>query len=109
MGVAVEAHVYPGAGHAWEALAPRSLRENLPYVTGCTLHYDSRGRPSVRGTPIADLPPRAPRTDRIAARMRSGRAMLDCVKTGYITGRDEATHDKARAALLGFLRHQLAP
>jgi len=109
LGVTVESRVYPGAAHAWENHAPRALREDAPYVAGCTFRYDPRGRPAVRGVPIADLPADASRADRIAARMQSGRTLLDCVKTGYIVGRDDTTHEKAQAALLAFLRGPLGP
>ena len=108
LGVRVEPHVYDGAGHAWEVESPRAFREDSPYVAGCTVRYDARGRSSLHGTPIVDLPPEASRAERIAVRMRSSGVMGDCVKTGYLIGRDDETHEKASAHLLDFLRRALA-
>jgi len=104
LGVAVESHVYPGAGHAWEAREKRRLFEDAPYVAGCTVHYDARGHSSVDGHPIVDLRAGASRAQRVVVRMRSGRVMQDCVKHGYVIGRDDATRERASAALLDFLR-----
>ena len=108
LGVTVESQVYEGAGHAWEAQSPRSFREDSPYVSGCTVQYDARGGSSLGGTPIVDLPPEASRAERIAARMRSGGTLGDCVKTGYVIGRDDETHQKASTHLLDFLGRALA-
>ncbi len=109
LGVAVEAHVYEGAGHAWEALAPRALMEEAPYVAGCEVRYDAAGRSSVDGRPIVDVPLQTSRAERILVRMRSGEPLRDCVKNGYLIGRDEATHAKSNAALLAFLGRAFAP
>jgi dienelactone hydrolase len=103
LGVPVETHVYEGAGHAWEASIPRRLFEESPYVAGCTIVYDDVGHSSLNGVPIVDSPPGASREDRIAARMASGGGMGDCVKSGYVIGRDDATLARSNAALLAFL------
>ena len=103
LGVSVESHVYPGAGHAWEAQEERQLFEDAPYVAGCTVYYDARGHSSVDGHPIVDVAAGTSRAERIAVRMRSGRTMQACVKHGYVIGRDDATRDKAYVALLDFL------
>jgi len=108
LGVPLENHVYPGAGHAWEAQIPRRLFEESPYVAGCTIEYDAVGHSSVDGEPIVDAPPGTSREDRIAARMASGGAMGDCVRSGYIIGRDDATLARSNEALLAFLRRTFA-
>jgi hypothetical protein len=35
--------------------------------------------------------------------MRSGEPLRDCVKSGYLIGRDDETREKSDAALLAFL------
>ena len=103
IGVDVTAHVFEGAGHAWEASIPRSLKEDAPYVAGCDMIYDARGRSSVNGNPIVDVPVETPRVERVALRMASGGAMASCVKSGYVIGGDPKTHASANAHLLSFL------
>lgn len=104
LGVAVERHVYEGAGHAWEISTERKVFEDSPYVTGCEVVYDETGRSSVNGLPILDVAPETTRAERIALRMASGGSMGDCVKYGYLIGRDDETRAKSDAALLRFLR-----
>jgi dienelactone hydrolase len=103
LGARVETHVYEGAGHAWEAETPRRLFEESPYVAGCTIVYDADGYSSMNGVPIVDAPPGTSREERIATRMASGGSMGDCVKSGYVIGRDDATLTRSNAALLAFL------
>ncbi len=103
LGVPVEAHVYEGAGHAWEVDVPRKLSPDSPYVVGCEVVYDESGRSSLNGAPIVDVPPETARAERVLIRMRSGRPMADCVKNGYVIGRDDATRARSDAALLAFL------
>ena len=107
LGVEVEAHVYPGAGHAWENTEPRHLSAESPYVTGCEFDYDPQGRPVSRGRFLVDLPLDTPREERIAARLSTGGALGDCVRSGYIVGRDEETQAQSDAALLAFLERVL--
>ena len=109
IGVEVEAHVYEGAGHAWEAETPRKLFPDSPYVAGCEMRYDEAGRSSVDGKPIVHVPPETSRAQRIAIRMQSGSAMTECVKSGYVIGRDDETRAKSDAALLDFLTRTFAP
>jgi hypothetical protein len=103
LGVAVEAHVYQGAGHAWEVDVPRGLVEDAPYLSGCTVRYDESGRSSVDGRPVVDVAVETSRADRVLMRLSSGDVMLDCVKNGYVIGRDDATRARAEAHILGFL------
>ena len=103
IGVDVEAHVYEGAGHAWEAESPRRLFEEAPYVAGCTVRYDERGHSFLGETAIVDVPVETPRAERAVLRMTSGRHMAACVKSGYVIGKDEPTRRRAEADLLAFL------
>jgi len=107
IGVDVEAHVYPGAGHAWEVDIPRALRADAPYVVGCEMVYDEAGHSSVGGKAIVDVPVGTPRADRIALRTSSGDTMAACVKSGYVVGSDPATRARANADLLDFLGRAL--
>ena len=108
IGVAVEAHVFEGAGHAWEAPFPKEM-SNTPYVAGCTVVYDERGHSSVDGVPIVDVPPETPRNERIALRVASAGPMRDCVGSGYIVGRDDEAAAKSSAAIDAFLARTLSP
>ena len=107
LGVEVEAHVYEGAGHAWETQRPLQLYADAPYVTGCEMVYDNRGRSSVDGRVILDVPVETSRAQRIAMRGRSGDAMLHCVRAGYVMGNDPVTTGKGYEALLDFLDRHL--
>jgi hypothetical protein len=71
------------------------------------VEYDESGRSSVAGEPIVNVEPGTPRAERIAIRMKSGAAMRDCVKSGYVIGRDDVTRKKAEAHLLSFLERSL--
>jgi dienelactone hydrolase len=108
LGVAVETRVYEGAGHAWEAEIPREIHPDSPYVAGCEIRYDARGRSSVDGHPIVNVPPETPREERIALRISSGDSMQGCVKSGYVIGRDDATRTRSDADLLAFLGRTLS-
>ena len=103
LGLRVEAHVFEGAGHAWEVHTERRLFPDSPYVVGCEVRYDAEGRSSVAGTPIVAVAPETSRAERIAIRMQSGGAMADCVESGYVIGRDDETRAKSDALLLDFL------
>ncbi|MBW2269212.1 MAG: dienelactone hydrolase family protein [Deltaproteobacteria bacterium] len=108
LGVAVEAHVYEGAGHAWEATRERALFPDSPYVAGCEVRYDDSGRSSVDGRPIVDVPLETGRAERIAVRMKSSEPLQDCVKSGYVIGRDDETRAKSDATLQAFLQRVFA-
>jgi dienelactone hydrolase len=105
LGVAVEPHIYEGAGHAWEISAQRHVNDS-PYIAGCEIHYDARGFSYINGKRIADTSADASRAERIAARLTSGRKYKGCLHYGYIIGRDEATTQRGYAALLQFLERQ---
>ena len=103
IGVRVENHVFKGAGHAWEVDTERRMFPDSPYVVGCEVVYDESGLSSVDGTPIVNVPPETSREDRIAIRMQSGRAMSDCVESGYVIGRDDETRARGNEVLVQFL------
>ena len=107
LGLTVETEIYEGAGHAWENDSPRALKEDAPYVTSCEMTYDARGFPSVNGQQVIppDLAPS--RETRILSRMNSGDKMLECVRHGYIIGRDEAVKARADQRIVRFLRQHL--
>lgn len=107
LGVSVTSHVYEGAGHAWENSAPRALKEQAPYLSGCELTYDAAGLAYLQGEALFDYGPEADRIERILARFTSGPKFTDCLGYGYIVGRDEKTRAQARDDLLAFLAQQL--
>ena len=103
----VETHIYAGAGHAWENETPRFFSGDSPYITGCELRYDAAGRPMLNEEPIIEYVLDASRAQKITARLASGAQFLDCVKYGYLIGRDEQTRTNAYTDLLSFLRKHL--
>jgi dienelactone hydrolase len=103
LGLDVEAHVFEGAGHAWENRRKRELFPDAPYIAGCEVHYDDQGHSRVNDQPIVSVPPETPRLERVVTRMRSGGALQDCLRSGYVVGRDDKTKAKANAAILAFL------
>lgn len=105
-GVAVTAKVYPGVGHAWEVERPRAMSEESPYLSGCEVTYDDRGRPYLAGSPLNSYDVDASLATRVAARFSSGLRFKDCVGYGYIVGRDEAAREQAYEDTLAFIaRH----
>jgi dienelactone hydrolase len=103
LGVDVEAHIYDGAGHAWETHQPRG-KVQAPYVAGCEVVYGEAGNATVNGRPYSVLPLAATRNERIANRARGHAALQACVHyDGYIVGRDDATKARSDAALDAFL------
>ncbi|MEH6551891.1 MAG: dienelactone hydrolase family protein [Pseudomonadales bacterium] len=104
LGANVTAHIFPGAGHAWEANRERKLSESSPYVVGCLMEYDELGHAMANGEYIVNVPPQTSRADRVAIRMSSGDVMGSCVKYGYIIGRDDDTRDKANVIFLAYLK-----
>jgi dienelactone hydrolase len=106
-GTLVETHIYPGAGHAWDNHSERKLREDAPYVAGCTMEYDSEGNSSVNGEDIVKTAIDTSRHERIATRLLSSGPLGDCVGYGYVIGRDDKTRAEADAAVVGFLNKYL--
>lgn len=107
LGARVESLVYAGAGHAWEIARERRLSEDSPYVVGCEVSYDERGRSMSGAEYIVDIPLDTPRAERISVRLASSDVLRDCVQSGYVIGRDDATRAQSDAALLEFLAREL--
>lgn len=100
--------IYAHAGHAWEALTPRTLRVELPYLAGCTISYDEAGVPSVNGKALLPESGDLRRERRAQFRADSGAALRSCVRAGYIVGRDDAAKAQSDQQMLAFLRRTLA-
>ena len=105
-GSEVSSVIYARAGHAWEVLAPRAMGKNA-YLSGCTMDYDPAGYVSVGGKTVIALGADPSRDKRAQLRMNSAGALGDCVKVGYIVGRDDATHVQSDYQMLQFLRRTL--
>ena len=103
LGNPVVAHIYQGAGHAWEVEKPRFFSEDSPYLAGCELTYDTSGSPQLNGQPLNDYAIDASHGTKMAARFSSAPKFADCVGYGYIVGFDEATRDRAYADIAAFL------
>ena len=106
IGASVEAHVFAGAGHAWEVDTERKLFPDSPYLQGCEVKYDENGHSSVNGQAVVDVPIETSRIDRILIRVSSGDQMQGCIKNGYVIGRDDETKAKSDALLISFLRRE---
>lgn len=103
LGTAVTAHVYEGAGHAWEITRPRFFSEESPYLSGCELVYDAAGKPVLNGELLNDYTPEASHAAKMAARFTSAPKYRDCVGYGYIIGRDEAVRARAYGDVEAFI------
>jgi len=103
LGVEVEKHVFEGVGHSWENLEPRAMKEDAPYIDGCEFVYSMSGVPFLNGEPIIDVNEESDRYDRVVQRMKSGNILKDCVKQGYIVGRDENAKQRSDSILLDYL------
>jgi len=106
LGATVIAHVYAGAGHAWENLTPRVMG-NHPYLSGCEVIYDAQGFAMLNGERITTYDIDAKRIERVIARFTSGPKYNDCLHKGYIIGNDPETKTKANQHLLEFLGEHL--
>ena len=104
IGVEVETHVYPGAGHAWDASRAMVLEADSPYLQGCEIHYDEAGHSMVDGEYMVNVPVETTREQRIAVRFQRGMALQSCVKKGYIAGSHPETKYKSDQHLLAFLK-----
>lgn len=95
--------VYAKAGHDWESNSPREMTER-PYLVGCTIEFNDKDFPVLNGRPLIPAGARPDRQSRYQIRVQSGKALGDCVKVGYISGRDETARSLARKQLLQFLK-----
>ena len=103
LGVQVETHIYPGAGHAWENTMPQTLSESSPYLSGCEITYDEKGLSYLNGERIMSYSAGASRVERITARMSSSGKFEQCLSYGYLVGNDDKTKQQAYVDILAFL------
>lgn len=102
-GSEVSAVVYAKAGHDWESNQPREFNER-PYLAGCTIEFNDKDLPTVNGKPLIPVGAKPDRQTRYQIRVHSGKTLGDCVKVGYISGRDESARSLAGKQLLQFLK-----
>ena len=95
--------VYAKAGHDWESNKPREVNER-PYLAGCTIEFDDKDLPTVNGKTLIPAGSKPDRETRYQIRVQSGKALGDCVKVGYISGRDETARTLANRQLMQFLK-----
>lgn len=104
-GSAVSTVIYAKAGHDWESIHPREVTEK-PYLDGCTIEFDERDIPTLHGQALIPPDAQPDRGTRYQIRMRSAKTLGDCVKIGYISGRDETARKLARKQMLQFLKNR---
>lgn len=104
LGTQVTAHVYQGAGHAWEVETPQFFSEDSPYLAGCELVYDQKGRPTLNGKLLNDYAIDASHPVKMMARLSSAPRLQECVGWGYLVGRDEKTRDAAYRDIQKFVQ-----
>jgi dienelactone hydrolase len=102
LGVAVERHVFEGAGHGWENTTPQHMNDK-PYIVDCVIDYDEKGFAWINGARVAAVDADTPRFQRIAARYINNSRLMDCAKEGYLMGRNEGARRAGYEALLAFL------
>ncbi|MEX8194336.1 dienelactone hydrolase family protein [Comamonas guangdongensis] len=95
--------VYARAGHDWESNTPRELTER-PYLAGCTIEFNDKDLPTLNGRALIPAGAQPDRQTRYQIRVQSSKALGDCVKVGYISGRDETARSLAGKQLLQFLK-----
>lgn len=103
-GSAVSTVVYAKAGHDWESNRPRELTDK-PYLDGCTISFNDKDIPTLNGQPLIPENAQPDRTARYQIRIQSSKALGDCVKVGYVSGRDESAKKMAAKHLLQFLKN----
>ena len=99
--------VYAKAGHDWESNKPREVNER-PYLAGCTIEFNDKDLPTVNGQTLIPAGSKPDRQTRYQIRVQSGQALGDCVKVGYISGRDETARTLANRQLMQFLKAKFA-
>ena len=102
-GSQVSTVIYAKAGHDWDSNRPREMGDK-PYLTGCTIKFDDKAMPSVKGQALIPADAMTDRQTRYLLRLQSEKYLGDCVKVGYISGRDDATKNMAQKQLLQFLK-----
>lgn len=107
-GSEVSTVVYAKAGHDWESDKPREMT-NRPYLAGagCIIEFNDKDFPVLNGQPLIPAGAQPDRQTRYKIRVQSGKALGDCVKVGYLAGRDETARSLANKQLLQFLKVKL--
>lgn len=95
--------VYAKAGHDWESTQPREVTDR-PYLAGCTIEFNDKDLPVLNGQTLIPAGAKPDRQTRYRIRVQSGKALGDCVKVGYIAGRDETARSLAGKQMLQFLK-----
>lgn len=106
-GSAVSTVIYAKAGHDWESSRPREVADR-PYLAGCTIEFDDKDMPTLKGQALIPVDAKTDRQTRYQIRVQSSKALGDCVKVGYISGRDETARSLAQKQLLQFLKARFA-
>lgn len=104
-GSPVEAHIMPGAGHAWENSRPQTTFGGA-YVRGCAFSFDPQtGVFLVDGKAGRFQPePDMSREERAAVRAGLGELAGSCVGQGYLVGSDPETDAKSKSIQLEFMK-----
>ena len=102
-GSEVSTVVYAKAGHDWESNSPPEMLQR-PYLDGCNIEFNDKDFPTANGKPMIPAGAKPDRQTRYQIRVQSGKALGDCVKVGYISGRDETARSLANKQLLQFLK-----
>ncbi|MGE8320873.1 MAG: dienelactone hydrolase family protein [Comamonas sp.] len=95
--------VYARAGHDWESSGVREVTDK-PYLAGCTIEFNDKDLPMFNGQVLIPEGTKPDRQTRYRIRVESGKALGDCVKVGYVSGRDENARSLASRQLLQFLK-----
>ena len=86
---------------------PRAVAADRPYLRGCTVKFDARAIPRVRGQALIPANASPDRETRMKLRAQSGALLGDCVKIGYVSGRDDEVKAASHNELMHFLTSQL--
>lgn len=99
----VSSVVYSKAGHDWDSVQPAALN-NRPYLEGCTISFDEKDMPTLNGKQLIPVDAKPDRETRYQIRVQNSKSLGDCIKVGYISGRDDTARKLASQQLLQFLK-----
>lgn len=105
-GSEVEAHLFKGAGHAWEVSRP--LGEfGGGYIRGCTFSFEpGTGHFMINDKVITQPEPDMNREERAFVRASLGEAAGPCVGMGYIVGNDPETDKRAKEIMIDYMKRK---
>lgn len=105
-GTDVERYIIKGAGHAWENTKPRKEYGN-PYIKDCTFSFHPQtGHLLVNNKPAKSAGQNATRGERALIRTRIQIEAPECIKQGYIVGKDEASDRQAKSIMIDYLKRK---